>query len=143
MITPPERLLFATDFSGRCDRPLERSVRLARLWGAKLLLLHVLEPHRRELTDFERTEEEARITAEVAAEASRLAKVRTARDALERSGAVTPAPGATAAPVTSSTVVPVSPPPSVPSPPPVMAPGGAPSSAPVTGPAPAVVPPTR
>ncbi len=90
-----------------------------------------------------RLAEEARITAEVAAEASRLAKVRTARDALERSGAVTPAPGATAAPVTSSTVVPVSPPPSVPSPPPVMAPGGAPSSAPVTGPAPAVVPPTR
>lgn len=67
-----------------------------------------------------RLAEEARITAEVAAESARLAKARTAIEALQRSGAV-PAPAAplsapasgtpaTVVPVESSTVVPVAPP---------------------------------
>jgi hypothetical protein len=75
-----------------------------------------------------RLAEEARVTAEVAAEATRLAKLRTARDALQRSTATpsadTGARGATVAPVSPSTVVPVSPPPSAPA----AAPGTVPAS---------------
>lgn len=79
-----------------------------------------------------RLAEEARVTAEVAAEATRLAKLRTARDALQRSVAV-PSPDtgsrdATVAPVSPSTVVPVSPPPSAPAAAPGALPGTAPAS---------------
>ncbi|MEO1168127.1 MAG: universal stress protein [Pseudomonadota bacterium] len=42
--TPADRvILFATDLTARCDRPLDRAIQLAREWDAKLVLLHVLE----------------------------------------------------------------------------------------------------
>lgn len=41
-MTVPQTILFPTDFSGRCDRPRDRAIQLARVWGAKLILLHVL-----------------------------------------------------------------------------------------------------
>ncbi|MGD9711455.1 MAG: universal stress protein [Thermomicrobiales bacterium] len=40
---PPKTILLATDLSARCDRALDRAVSLSRQWGAKLLVLHVLE----------------------------------------------------------------------------------------------------
>ena len=69
MIEPPRRILFATDFSGRCDRPLERSLRLARRWRSSLILLHVLEPPSSDLTDGECRAEEARIEKKLRSEA--------------------------------------------------------------------------
>lgn len=69
MISPPHRILFATDFSGRCDRPLERSLRLASRWQSTLILLHVLDAKDRKLTDEERHSEEARISEKLRAEA--------------------------------------------------------------------------
>lgn len=66
---PPTHILFATDFSGRCDRPLERTLRLARLWGSELVLLHILEAPHADLTDDERRAEEARITMKLRSEA--------------------------------------------------------------------------
>ncbi|WP_299323305.1 universal stress protein [Parasphingopyxis sp.] len=36
-------ILFATDLTARCDRPLDRAIQLAQQWDAKLVLLHVLE----------------------------------------------------------------------------------------------------
>ena len=36
-------ILFATDLTARCDRPLDRAIQLADEWDAKLVLLHVLE----------------------------------------------------------------------------------------------------
>ena len=41
-MTMPKTILLPTDFSGRCDRPRERAVQLAREWGARLIVLHVL-----------------------------------------------------------------------------------------------------
>jgi len=41
---PPQVILFATDLSGRCDRALDRAAQLARLWRARMIVLHVLEP---------------------------------------------------------------------------------------------------
>jgi len=38
----PKTILLPTDFSGRCDRPRERAIQLAREWGARLIILHVL-----------------------------------------------------------------------------------------------------
>ncbi len=38
----PKTILFPTDFSGRCDRPRDRAIQLAREWGARLIVLHVL-----------------------------------------------------------------------------------------------------
>jgi len=38
----PKTILLPTDFSGRCDRPRERAIQLAREWGARLIVLHVL-----------------------------------------------------------------------------------------------------
>lgn len=49
-------ILFPTDFSGRCDRPRERAIRLARLWGAKLVLLHVLKEADAETAGYEQRE---------------------------------------------------------------------------------------
>lgn len=40
----PTTILVATDLSGRCDRALDRSLILARQWGAKLVALTVVEP---------------------------------------------------------------------------------------------------
>lgn len=72
MFSPPNRILFATDFSSRCDRPLERALRLARLWQSRLILLHVLEPPHTDLTDDERASEEARIANKLSLEAQDL-----------------------------------------------------------------------
>ena len=36
-------ILFATDLTARCDRPLDRAIELADEWDAKLILLHILE----------------------------------------------------------------------------------------------------
>jgi len=41
---PPKIILFATDLSGRCDRALDRAAQLARLWHARMIVLHVLDP---------------------------------------------------------------------------------------------------
>ena len=40
---PPQRILLATDLSCRCDRAQDRAALLAERWGAKLIVLHVLE----------------------------------------------------------------------------------------------------
>lgn len=41
-MTVPKTILLPTDFSGRCDRPRERAIQLAREWGARLVIIHVL-----------------------------------------------------------------------------------------------------
>jgi len=38
------KLLLASDFSARCDRPLDRALLLVREQGAKLTIAHILEP---------------------------------------------------------------------------------------------------
>lgn len=48
-VHPPGRILLATDLSHRTDRALDRSVRLARDWGATLLVVHAIE---QEVDDF-------------------------------------------------------------------------------------------
>lgn len=40
---PIRKILLASDFSARCDRPLDRALMLAREWNAPLLIAHVLE----------------------------------------------------------------------------------------------------
>lgn len=40
----PATILFATDLSSRCDRALDRSLMLAKQWGAHLVALTVVEP---------------------------------------------------------------------------------------------------
>ncbi len=40
---PSRRILLATDLSCRCDRAQDRAALLAEQWGAKLIVLHVLE----------------------------------------------------------------------------------------------------
>lgn len=40
---PPAEVLIASDFSARADRPLERALRLAEAWRARLAIAHVLE----------------------------------------------------------------------------------------------------
>jgi nucleotide-binding universal stress UspA family protein len=37
------KILLASDFSARCDRPLDRALMLAREWSGTLLIVHVLE----------------------------------------------------------------------------------------------------
>mgnify|MGYP001225182655 CR=1 FL=1 len=58
---PPKTILFATDFSSRCDRSLERAISLARQWNARLILLHVLEKGRAAMTEDARRSEEVRL----------------------------------------------------------------------------------
>lgn len=41
---PPKIILLATDLSGRCDRAMDRAAYLAKSWGARLVVLNVLEP---------------------------------------------------------------------------------------------------
>lgn len=41
-------ILVATDLSSQCDRPLDRALALAQQWNAKLTVLHVLRPARKE-----------------------------------------------------------------------------------------------
>jgi len=40
---PPKTILLATDLSSRCDRAMDRAAHLADLWGARLVVLNVLE----------------------------------------------------------------------------------------------------
>lgn len=47
---PPEAVLLSTDMSVRCDRALDRAASLAAQWGAKLVVLHVLEEAAPDLT---------------------------------------------------------------------------------------------
>lgn len=42
-MTKPRTILLASDFSARCDRPLDRAIQLAREWGANLVIAHILE----------------------------------------------------------------------------------------------------
>lgn len=44
MITPPGKILLATDFSARCDRALDRALQLMKQFNAELVILHVIEP---------------------------------------------------------------------------------------------------
>lgn len=61
MSHPPRTILFATDFSSRCDRSLERAILLATKWQARLILLHVLEKRRATMGDDARRAEEVRL----------------------------------------------------------------------------------
>jgi nucleotide-binding universal stress UspA family protein len=40
----PQKILLATDLSGRCDRALDRAALLALEWKARLVVVHALEP---------------------------------------------------------------------------------------------------
>ena len=51
---PPKTILLATDLSSRCDRALDRAAQLANLWGARLVVLNVLE-HDEEFLESRRT----------------------------------------------------------------------------------------
>lgn len=42
-LTLPEKILLATDMSGRCDRALARAAQLSTAWQARLLVVHALE----------------------------------------------------------------------------------------------------
>ncbi len=42
--TRPRRILLATDLSCRCDRALDRAIRLAAEWNAELVAAYVVEP---------------------------------------------------------------------------------------------------
>jgi nucleotide-binding universal stress UspA family protein len=68
MTTPPKTILLATDFSNRCDRPLDRAVRLMERWNARLVVLHVLERGRASLFEDERRAEEERLRTAVLSE---------------------------------------------------------------------------
>ncbi len=41
---PPRTILLATDLTSRCDRAMQRSLHLAKLWKARLIILNVIEP---------------------------------------------------------------------------------------------------
>ena len=41
--TMPRHILFATDFTARCDRALDRAVQLAVQWNARLTVVHAVE----------------------------------------------------------------------------------------------------
>ncbi len=41
--SPPRHILFATDFSARCDRAKVRTIQLALPWHARLTVIHVIE----------------------------------------------------------------------------------------------------
>ena len=43
-MTPPTRIVMATDFSGRCDRALARAALLARAWHSELIVAHAVQP---------------------------------------------------------------------------------------------------
>lgn len=43
-MTPPKRILLATDLSARGDRALDRATQLANQWSAELLIVHAVEP---------------------------------------------------------------------------------------------------
>lgn len=40
----PQKIMVATDLSGRCDRALDRAALLVRQWNAQLLVVHAIEP---------------------------------------------------------------------------------------------------
>lgn len=39
----PRHIIFATDFSARCDRAQDRAIQLAVQWQARLTAVHVIE----------------------------------------------------------------------------------------------------
>ncbi len=41
---PPRTILLATDLTSRCDRAMQRSLQLAKLWKSRLVILVVIEP---------------------------------------------------------------------------------------------------
>lgn len=41
-------VLLATDMTARCDRAFDRALMLARLWGTRLIVVHVLDPKQAE-----------------------------------------------------------------------------------------------
>jgi nucleotide-binding universal stress UspA family protein len=43
-MTPPKKILFATDLSARSDRAQDRAVMLMKEYNAELIVLHVIEP---------------------------------------------------------------------------------------------------
>lgn len=70
----PKAILLATDLSSRCDRALDRAALLARDWGAKLVVLHVLPAEGEARDDSPQGAEPAQSAAERSEAA--LAKVR-------------------------------------------------------------------
>jgi len=42
-MTTSRTVLLASDFSARCDRPLDRAIQLARAWNGRLIIAHILE----------------------------------------------------------------------------------------------------
>jgi len=42
-MTTPRTVLLASDFSARCDRPLDRAMQLAHAWSGRLIVAHILE----------------------------------------------------------------------------------------------------
>jgi nucleotide-binding universal stress UspA family protein len=54
---PPKTILLATDLSARCDRATDRAAELANLWGARLVVLNVLEFDDEEFLESRRTAE--------------------------------------------------------------------------------------
>lgn len=68
MNNPPATILFATDFSSRCDRSLDRAILLAAQWNARLILLHVLEKRHAAMADDTRRAEEVRLHGMLRAE---------------------------------------------------------------------------
>jgi len=60
----PERILFATDLSCRCDRAMDRVVQLAEQWGARLLVMHVLEKAASDLPSWRQPASQEAVIAE-------------------------------------------------------------------------------
>ena len=77
MTTPPKSVLLATDFSNRCDRPLDRALSLTEDWNARLVLLHVLERGRASLSEEERRGDEERLKEKMLAETGLGGKIET------------------------------------------------------------------
>ena len=66
-MTVPKTILLPTDFSDRCNRPRDRAIQLAREWGARLVVLHVLPRAARVVTEQDVTQAEARLRVEIQA----------------------------------------------------------------------------
>ena len=64
----PQQILLATDLTPACDRAFDRAVQLARMWQAKLTVVHVVETGEREVIGVSRR------TSVASAEVHRLLK---------------------------------------------------------------------
>ena len=42
-VSPPKKILVATDLSAHSDRALDRGIQLAQQWDAQLIVLHVMD----------------------------------------------------------------------------------------------------